>query len=378
MALCNTCDENWLIEACDLRTGRVRAIWSPISVRFDVGLNAITDCAVTLPTRDIALRDVWPGLTSVYISRVAGVDASRQNPVCEFAGIVTDTGLSESGATVVGIKSINWYLSKRNIRRDITLSERQQTFIGERLVAEQFHVLSGFSAIPLYSASEASVVFRDRTYEAWRRKNIWEAIEDLTQVENGPDWEFSHARTVDGFWSTTMIFRDVVGEDRGIMVRSDREASAYSVSIDAENLANLVDAYGAGLDQEQLIATASRATSIYPQFDATPVWNDVTRYGTLSSHAQGYVEANQEPDARPTATIPGLDVEPSMVRVGDTVTVEIGYGAISFQGEARIINIAWTIDADGPEFRTLELLPVIPVSQSMLNSPPPDIDCEPC
>ena len=71
-------------------------------------------------------------------------------------------------------------------------------------------------------------------------------------------------------------------------------------------------------------------------------------------------------------------MEPSLLRVGDTISVQIGYGAISFNGKARVITIAWTIDAEGPEYRTLELLPLVPASESLFNSPPSTIDCEDC
>lgn len=380
MALCDTCDENWLVESCSLRNGRVNTVLTPLSMRFDIGLNSFTDGALTLATRDVRMRDIWPGLTSIYISRVTGIGASRETPVCEFAGIVTDVGVSESGATVVGMKSIDWYTTRRNIRRDLVLTDRPQTVIGENLVREVFETYAGLSPIPLHSRSEPSPILRTRTYEGWRRKNIGEAIVDLSQVENGPDWEVAHHRDTDQWlsWASTVVFRDHVGEDRGILIRSDIEASAYSISVDMENLATLVDAFGTGEAELQLIETAVQAGSIYPEMDAAPVWNDVSRRSTLYSHARGYLIANREPNALPTVTIPGLDIDPSTLKIGDTITVDIGYGAIRFNGQARVITIAWEVGNEAPEFRTLELMPLIPASQSIFNQPDADIDCEEC
>jgi len=375
---CNTCDENWLVESCDLDTGLVRNVLQPLDMRFDIGLNQFTDGALTLATRDIALREVWPGLTSIYISRVAGPGASRSDPVCEFAGIVTDFAMSESGTTVLGMKSIDWYLTRRNIRIQAEYTNVQQTDLAARLVNLTSSVYAGKGGIPLVGDWAPSEYRRDRVYDYWRRKNIGEAIQDLTQVINGPDWELVHVRAADNTWLTRMLFRDYVGTDRGVLIRSDVEASAYSVSGDIENMANLVDAYGAGEDEDQLRELARNLYSIYPEFDATPVWNDVKLRSTLFDHAQGYLVANQEPAIVPTVTVPGLDVDPTELRVGDTISTDISYGGIRFAGQARVITIAWELGPESPETRTLELTPLDPASESMLLQQPLPVDCEDC
>lgn len=378
MVDCDTCNENWLVEVCNLSTGLVRGVLQPLSMRFDVGLDEFTDGAITLPTRGISMRDVWPGLTSIYISRVAGPGASRETPVGEWAGIVTDFGMSESGTTEVGMKSIDWYTTRRTRRTSVTYTQRSQTEIAEAFLTYiQSRHDSGTGPIPLFGVAAPSTIYRDRTYEGWRRKNIGEALQELTQVIDGIDWELEHNR-VNGAWSTDMIFRDQVGVDRGMVLRSDIEASAYSISANIQSLATLVDAYGAGTEEDQLIETALNRTSPYPSFDATPAWTDVTLRSTLADHAEGYLESNQEPAALPTVTLPGLDVDPTQLRIGDTVTVDISYGAIRFAGQARIITIAWEIAPGGPEYRTLELLPLIPPSQSMFPQLPSGLDCEEC
>jgi hypothetical protein len=323
------------------------------------------------------MRNLWTGFTSVYISRITGADASRENPVCEFAGIVTDIGVSESGTTVVGLKSIEWYLMRRIIRRNMTFADSGQTIIA-RILAEEIHnVYSGLTSIPLFAASGPSSFSRARTYESWSRKSIGEAIIDLTQVINGPDWELTHAR-VDGAWSSTMIFRDYVGEDRGISLASDREASAYSISAEIESMANVGIGGGAGDGEDQLQAILTNNGSPYPQFDAAPTWNDVSVFATLVEHTAGYVEANREPDARPTVTLPGLDVPPSLLRVGDTIDVDIQYGAINYSGPSRVLTIAWELGGDKPEMRTLELLPLTPPSQSVAINAAVPVNCQEC
>lgn len=366
------CGENWVIEVCDLATGQVRTRWLPLSAEWQVSLNQVGVGSVTLPSGAITSRDIWPGLTSVYISRIAGRGASPENPIAEFAGIVSEFGASESGATVVGLLSIESYLERRVINTDVRWNRISQTLIGARLVQ-----LAESDGIPLRAEAAPSDILRDREFFAWSFKEIGEAVQQLTEVIDGPDWELRHER-VEGRWSTTMVFRDFVGEDNEIQLRSDIEGSAYSLSVSAEDLANHVFAIGAGEEEDQLVAAVNDASGIYPRFDATPSWKDVTRLNTLFSHADGYLDINREPDARPTMTVHGLDPDPLDLKVGDIVNVSMGYGPISFRGKSRITSVSWTLDPESPESRTFELVPMERASRSILNQRPDPDHCEDC
>lgn len=364
------CGTDWVVEACDLATGRVRSVWHPVSLEWETNLNEIGRGTVTLATRDVSIRDVWPGLTSVYISRVTGGGASPTEPFAEFAGIVVEVGASESGTTTVGLQSIEWYLSRRTIRRDVEFDQVPQTQIGADLVRLG-------AGIPLTGVADVSGRVRDRVYRYFNRKVIYEAIEQLTQVINGPDYELAHVRQ-DGHWSSQMIFRDHVGADRGVEIGSDREASAYSLSVSAEDMATVVDGIGYGQDEDTLIVTAQDDAGIYPQFDAAPAWKDVERESTLSQHASGYLFENREPQAIPTATLSGFVPDPSLVRLGDRVGVDLSYGAATFRGYSRVIGMSWGLSADSALTRTLDLWPEGRASETVLNQVPDDPTCEGC
>ncbi len=364
------CGTDWIVEACDLETGRVRSIWHPVSMDWETNLNEIGRGSVTLATREVSIRDIWPGLTSVYISRISGGGASPTNPVCEFAGIVVEIGASESGTTTVGLQSIEWYLSRRNIRRTIRFDQTSQNEIGAALVAEA-------PGIPLTALADSTSRYRDREYRDFNRKNVYEAIEQLTQVINGPDYELAHDRA-DGSWSSQMIFRDQVGADRGVIIKSDREASAYSLSVSAQDMATLVDGIGYGQDEDTLIATARDDSGIYPRFDAAPAWKDIQRESTLMQQASGYLWENREPQAIPTVSLSGFVPDPSLVRLGDRIFTDISFGAATFRGFARIIGISWGLSADSALTRTLDLWPEGRASETVLNQVPDDLDCKDC
>lgn len=358
------CSQDFIVEACDLTSGTVRAVLDPISMDWQTGLNQWGQGTLMLATKDLKIRDIWPGLTSIYISRTSGGGgASRTNPVAEFAGMAESVNATEAGTTTLGMVSIESYLNRRSLKGELEFTGVDQTEIGAELVRA-----AEFNGIPLFAEAAPSDQPRDRRYPPWNRKIIGEALEDLSQVINGVDWEISHTRA-NGRWSTTMTFRDVVGVDRTeeIRLESDRELSAYSLTIDGKDQATWVDAIGSGEEEDQLLATAIDGAGIYPEFDATPAWKDVTRIGTLQDHADGYLADYREPRAAPTFTIAGLDPSPSLMRNGDIVHVRQDFGALSFHGDARIITSSWALGETEPISRTYEVLPLVRASQSVLN-----------
>lgn len=358
------CSQDFIVEACDLATGTVRAILDPISMDWQANLNGWGQGSLMLATKELRVRDAWPGLTSIYISRTSGGGgASRTNPVAEFSGLVESVSATEAGTTTIGMVAIESYLNRRTLKGALEFDQVEQTEIAADLVRQ-----AEFNGIPLFAEAASSSFPRNRQYPSWARKVIGEALEDLSQVLNGPDWEVVHTRQ-NGRWSTTMIFRDFVGVDRTETVRleSDRELSAYSLTIDGVDQATWVDAIGSGEEEDQLLVTSVDPAGIYPEYDAVPAWKDVTRLTTLQSHADGYLEDYREPRATPTFTIAGLDPSPSVMRNGDMVHVRQDFGALSFHGNARIISTSWALGEGAPVSRTFEVLPLVRASQSVLN-----------
>lgn len=370
------CGAEWRIEACDLRTGRVRAIVHPLSFDFQSSLNTTAPGNMILPTRDVSVRDIWPHLTSIYISRIAGGSATPDNPYVEWGGMIEKFSADDNGATSVGMISIDGYLHKRNIGMNgstsLVFPQRFQTEIGAVLVQA-----AAANGIPLTALAAASTRRRDRTYKGYERKNIGEAIEELTNVIEGVDYELTHTRE-DGAWSTQVVFRDYVGTNRDVILQSDREAAGYGLDVDAQNHATYVDALGAGEEADQLTAHAEDEENIYPRFDAVPSWQDVSLPPTLLSHARGYVEENREPVAVPSAVVRGMDPDPALIRNGDTIEARINYGAVTYNGPARVVSTSWAVGTDGPASRTYELIPLTRASQSVLNQPVPSDDCAVC
>jgi len=348
-------------EACDLRTGIVRAVLFPISAAWQNTLNQPGQGNVVLPTDSTLVRNIWPHLTSIYVT-VGGV------PV--WAGMVEEF-LAESsengGTTTVQMKEITYYLARRHHEETLTFNGVSQNVIGASLVNN-----AQTNGIPLAGVAAPSLFSRDRTYEAWEHGELMERIQQLTEVVNGPDYEVVHIRDADR-WRTQMIFRDEVGEQLDLTVTSDHNASDYSLSVSADTHATHVHGIGAGEEQDQLEVVREDPANIYPRFDAAPAWKDVTNLNTLAENTGGYLEMNREPVAVPAATIPGChEIGPDDVLVGDTINANVSQGAVTFRGRVRIADISWRYTNNAEMTRELGMVTVGRASDTVLNQDPAD------
>lgn len=366
------CGDDWRVEATDLRTGIVKAVLSPLSADWETILNGFGQGSLTLATKDIRIQDIWPHSTGVFITRVAGGSATSASPVCEFAGYIEKVTASDNGTTMVGMRAIEDYLNHRMITTTADFENVDQNVIGAGLVQQ-----AQLNGIPLTASSDASAQSRIRHYPSWDRKIIGEAIQELTQVINGNDWVLTSSRTAQGAWSSNMRFTDLAGSVRADTLKSDREAAGYSLDVDAAGHATYVDAIGSGEEELQLIAHAEDTLGLYPRFDAAPAWKDVSEITTLESHAAGYLDDYKDPVALPTAVVRGLDPDPDRYQLGDTVNVDINYGAVTYLGPARIIGRAWSFGASEPASRSYALYPVTRASESVYGQTA-EADCEGC
>lgn len=366
MADC-ACGENWIVQSCNLKSGQIRTVLHPLSFDWQRVLNGFGAGSLTLATRDLKIADIWPHLVSIYILRVAGGGATVEDPVVEYAGFIEQVSADDAGTTKVGLLPIEGYLNKRNIRTDFDFSAGGAG-TGQTVIAQTLTTLaaSGNNGIPLVSTASAGSIPRDLTYNSWDRKNIGEAINDLATMENGLDWNITHNRLLDG-WETVIHYVENVGTNRGVVLRSDREASGYGLDIDATNHATAIDGIGEGEEEDQMVATATDPLNLYPAFDAAPAWKDTWDQTILQAQTDGYLKQNQEPVASPNVTVLGLSPDPELIQLGDVLEAHVDYGAVTYHGDAQVMGLSWSVAVDQPETRTFDLLPLTRASESVYN-----------
>lgn len=398
---CISCAEQFRVELCDLATGRVKTVPDVISMDWQTTLNDVGRGTLTVPTLNMRAIDIWPHRTSVYILRTAGPDgASPANPVVEFAGIVEQATPSDNGSTRLGMKSIEHYLQYREIVDDLEFGIKTQvgggdtpddptddrfTYSGQVLQTEIAAALVNYArpdGIPLSGASDGSGIARYRFYDGVDKKPVLEAVTQLSDVINGPDWYLVHRRDSGGAWSTEIHFTDEISVDTGVVLRSDREANGYSLSMDASNHATHVWAAGSGDPQTgiPLESNVMDPEGFYPRFDGNPSWSDVSVQETLDEHAEGFLADNRDPLVTVGVSVAGLEkADPSHTKPGHTVDVDVNYGAVTFRGKARILSVSWKLADNAPVMRSFDLYPVNGNTRdTVFNQTPGGSDCEEC
>ena len=364
------CGEDWVIHACDLRTGIIRAVLHPIAFDFETIRNRLGKGTLTLVTREVLVRNIWPHLTSIYISRKKA-DGTFEGLYGGMVETFQANSATAGGTVSVGLQPIEEYLNHRMLRTQTEFTGVSQTEIAKALV----EAVSG-NGIAISAVAVPSTITRDRIYNAWDRQFVGPALEELSDVPDGINWEVSYVRS-GGTWQTVLTFADTIGGPTDVILASDREGAQYGLDVDAKDHATLIDALGSGETSGMLIATAIDTSGIYPQFDAAPGFTQETLLSVLQEDADGYLDNHQEPTAIPSIDIYGGTPAPENLQLGDEITADIDHGAVVYRGPARVEAIAWRKTADAPDVRTIGLSPLTRASESVFNQEASD-PCTDC
>lgn len=363
------CANDWRVYTLDLPTGRPVQILTPISLNFDKTLNQVGNGSVTVASKDLVMKDIWPHKTSILFARISGPGASKSYPVGEFIGLIDGVTADSGGMTNIGVKSIEQYLNYRHILGSPQWDQVYQTEIGARLVN-----LAVSDGIPLEGIAFSSEIRRDREYPESDLTPILRACENLTEVIDGPDYVLNHSIDAStGHWSTRMEWYDYAGETQPKTLNATYGVESYTLDVVALEHANIVYAIGQDPEENRSVANIYSQTD-YVRFEKTKTWPDVTRQNTLDQHARGEVENSKHPLATPSLTVIGTDLA-GMYNVGDTIDLHMDHGALQYRGNARIVSMSWNSTGDSASRVTFTLVPLTDAEQSILNASPQSPRC---
>lgn len=309
MAKVCACAANWRIELTDLLTGRITHTILPVTFEFETAFMEAGRGTITFNRRGnspqldagyVPVVDSMPGRTGIFFSRVRGGAATPASPVNMFGGYVeTFTGNSD-GTVTLGFAEMQKYLDFRMIRSDLQFTGLSQNFIARDLVMyARGENINGGSVdpspalgIPLIGGLGASAFNRDREYLAVDRPVIGEMLKQLIGVENGPVYQMFHYRNptpglTEGWYSEMGFFDELTQPSPAKFITWDH-LTDFTLQLDANEMANQVDAFGEPDGETPRIATADSPLSTEPRYDAAPTFDGVTSLITLGQHAVGY------------------------------------------------------------------------------------------
>lgn len=262
-------------------------------------------------------------------------------------------------AGTLEIRGEGWhsYFRRRVLRaRKVYTAQDQTTIATDLLNWAQDATANPGGSIGVWTLDAlATGVLRDRTYEAYERKSIGEAIEQLAAVDNGFDFRYETLYSSGIPGKRFLVQYPNTGRNTALVFEG--QLSSMKVTRDATAMATNVDAMGAGEGDARLIASVSDPSliGVYPKLDEVISNTDVSILATLDGYARQRLKRGKTP-----IVIPSIDVDPEADPTlgsyipGDIVTVRGGYGLVTIDGRFRITGYTVKVDDSGGEVASLD------------------------
>lgn len=191
---------------------------------------------------------------------------------------------------------------------------------------------------------QSTGVDRDRTYHAFERKPIGEALQQLSAVRDGFDFTITPDKT----WT---IFYPERGQRTDNVFEYEKNIGGYSYDVDASEMANEISLIGGGQDEDTMVAVAQSSSSLddYGLFQAAIAWKDVRHISTLRMHAREELRLRQLPRQQPQIDFQGDDPPYGGFGVGDYSRLVIHDGYFDVDDQFRIIALTTQLSDEGRE-----------------------------
>jgi len=351
----------------DLSSGDIRDEAQFSSVKFSAELNKpggfngtisieptnvehITDIAT--PNR-VTLANFTPGRTIVWVLR-------NSTPV--WGGIIWGfQARLDSRVVDFAAQDFISYYSRRTINMTLTYdaATHDQFTIAEGLIDYAQLVAGGDIGTTVYY-NALSGRKRDRTYWYFERKNIYEALQQLADVDDG----FDFAQDVSGSQAGGLSHQLTLsypyrGRVTDLVFDSSKNVRLLNWNQDGLRMANLIAAQGAGEGDEMTQATAADPGKLatYPLLEDVTMHKDVAVQQTIIDHAAQDLRRQANP-------VEGVEVEidpdddtsglGSFI-VGDVVRVKVDDGFINIDKQMRVMGYTVQVNENGRETMNVRL-----------------------
>jgi hypothetical protein len=313
---------------------------SKLSYRFE----ETTSETVMLPWRNIPSN--WVEATIPYGTAILLV---RDSTVL-WGGIVAKRGRTLQGEGLsLTLVTVEHYFDSVYVH-DHVYSNRDQCGIAEDLVSttlKDHRFMLSIEASP-------SAIRRDRTYEESSDKTLLSVLQELSNVQNGPEW-CTAWRNVNGRYQPVLTVADRIGSVSPVTTFDENTMTSFKVSEDytAGYGANMVVAVGSETDEAQLRSDVMMADQSYRPVVEHVVRpsSSITCKDTLNAHATSALRQLQDGTNTVDMTL-SLMAAPVVYEEwmpGDVVAWDIADDSGRFagfaHGEARVVG--YDIDFSG-------------------------------
>lgn len=344
----------WL---CDLVTGSIHRTIDFVQASFEPIADQPGRGSIVFHREGIAMRDMYPHQTMIVFERLinartpipSNIDGAVPDAVSDFIGIVETFSMGLDGLVTLGLSEIDRYFDYRLIRHTLTYNDIEQTDLLGRL----FRYGTNYStvdpdpnSINLRPFVYPSSITRDRTYAHGERKNLGEAIRQLTNIIDGPSYYTTGFRLGETWIPSIITYDDSTPQviDKSIATFDLGQMSDVSLELDGNDQALLVDALGAdrNMDGTPMIRTAAGALLNFPQYHEAIAFPDVTNNSTLDEHALGHLLSHRDLSPRLSFTVPNILEHP------DSQVILPGATRCTIRIPGRYMSVLGFFDEDEP------------------------------
>ena len=345
---------DYTVLVCNSVTDTIIGEVDPVTIQYSEELNRAGAATITIPldTAATKLPTLAPLAQSVYLLR---------DDVPVWAGIVWGYNMNVANNTVAlncaGFLSL---LDRRRIRDTTKFVAEDQALIVKSLV-DTASAQSGGGLLIDTSAINAVGKLRDRTYYGYTRKNVGEAIHQMSNVRDGFDYAIRPVYTAGGLTRRMTLSYPNTGRHTDIVLDGGSNVDVTTVTCDATAMTTVQHVRGEGDGEDAITVTATNATLLgsYPLVESLYVASGVTRTTTADEYAQRGLDMGGLPVVIPTVLMSG-DSEPRIgsYTTGDRVRVRATHGLLNLDDTFRIIAWSVVINNTGSEQARLTLAPL--------------------
>jgi hypothetical protein len=326
----------------------------PTSLTFTETLNDPGTATITaaLNTSKLKIPELAPLLQSIFVLR---------DGVPVWGGILWAYSMDvANNAVTLSCSGFTSLLNRRRMRATKKYVSTDQALIVKDIV-DTAQAISGGDMLIDTSPIVAVGRTRDRTYYDYERKNIGEAIEQLSDVRDGFDYAIRPAYVAGVLTRRMTVNYPNTGRKTTIVLDAGSNVDLLTATSDATQMTTVQHVKGEGDGADALLVTATNAPllNVYPMVENLYVANDVKITATLDDYAQRGLDLGKRPVIIPTVNLDG-GVEPRIgsYTVGDQVRVRAAYGLLDIDDTFRITSAKVTVADVGSETVTLTLAPL--------------------
>lgn len=223
-------------------------------------------------------------------------------------------------------------LKHRYISTTVTFTQQDQTDIAWSLI----NTTQSTDDLGFTDAHSTTGILRDRTYIGAERKFIAEAIEQLSAVEDGFDFEITPAKEFKTYYPKK-------GQNIAVIFELGKNIRSYECQWLASNVASEITAIGEGQGDASLLSVASDvvATSEFGLLQDTRSFKDISVQSTLDKHATEELRLAKQARVIPGVQLVTQDPPWGAYGVGDQASLRIrnGYTQINDIFRISVINV---------------------------------------